>query len=77
MGFMALSILWTYFHISGVCNKCFILKKKCLKVYIDAPPCFSATSIKGEQELQIRILQRYFSLFLNENICCDPSLELS
>ena len=33
-----------------------------------------------ETELQIRVLmrvsQRPFFLFLNENICCDPSLEL-
>ena len=26
MGFMSLSILCTYFHISGVCNKCFTVK---------------------------------------------------
>ena len=25
----------------------------------------------------LRIIQRYFFLFLNENICCDPSLEPS
>ena len=25
----------------------------------------------------MRITQRYFFLFLNENICCDPSLEPS
>ena len=23
----------------------------------------------------LRIIQRYFFLFLNEDICCDPSLE--
>ena len=23
----------------------------------------------------LRIIQKYFFLFLNENICCDPSLE--
>ena len=27
--------------------------------------------------LGLRIIQRYFFLFLNKNICCDPSLEPS
>ena len=34
-----------------------------------------------QSELQVRgvlrIIQRQFFLFLNENICCDPSLEPS
>ena len=25
----------------------------------------------------MKIIQRYFFLFLNENVCCDPSLEPS
>ena len=37
--------------------------------------------ITEESELQIkwvfRIIQRFFFLFLNKNICCDPSLEPS
>ena len=39
------------------------------------------TRKKTNAELQIRggmrIILRYFFLFLNENISCDPSLELS
>ena len=33
----------------------------------------------GEHQIKraLRIIQRYFSLFRKENVCCDPSLEPS
>ena len=49
----------------------------------DCGSCLQAIAFEKLQkpELQIRgvmrIIQKYFFLFLNENICCDPSLEPS
>ena len=60
--------------------------------YMDTSPCFFTILTEGnnfcdflfaspEAELQIRGCtednSRYFFLFLNKNVCCDPSLELS
>ena len=40
-----------------------------------------ADQLHGISELQIsgvlKIIQRFFFIFLNENICCDPPLEPS
>ena len=47
--------------------------QKLLGELLPPPPSSYAYEIRGV----LRIIQRYFFLFLNENICFDPSLEPS